>query len=310
VKTALLAAAGVLTGVSAQGFAQDEGPYPEFNTPEWRKLFAVDIAETPLGMAPYELGQGTRYETTLKGELAGLDIGRIFLKVMVSDENYAVDYKMEQRGVARWFSDGEATAQAAGTFGEKAAITSHYYFNHDYDGEDDQQRTELFRKQGDDRYRLWSLPQYNFRQPVSEEMAEGAIDPMAALVALAFTPVPEGKDPCDRRVAVLDGRRRFDLTLTSEGTEEVRRTGPGRFRGEAYKCKINQLKIGGYKEKNRGDIDGEIWLYLVDVPAELRSDTLAYVPVKMVARSGIFGASLQAKRPQLIAADGKVTELY
>ena len=230
---------------------------------------------------------------------------------MVSEEGYTVDYQMEQRGVARWFSDGEATANASGTFGPNAKIVSSYYYNFDYDGDDDSQRTELFRAKGDERLRLWSLPEYRFRQPVSVEQAMGAVDPLAALVAIAFTPVPSGVDPCNRRIPVLDGRRRFDLvTQPDGGLVRLKIGGNDRFRGNAIRCRLSQEKVAGYKEKNRGDIDGDIWLYLTEVPQELRTETLRYVPVMIVGKVGIIGASLKAKRPRLIAADGTVTELY
>ncbi|MEM1381659.1 MAG: DUF3108 domain-containing protein [Pseudomonadota bacterium] len=294
----------------AGAVAQDQGPYPEVGTEAWRALFAVDPQPDPLGGSPYTLEPGTRYETTMKGELAGFNIGRIFLNVMVSEQGYSVDYEMEQRGVARWFSDAEATSNASGLFGENGEIVSTYYFNHDYDGEEDQQRTELYREEGAERIRMWSLPEARFRQPVSVEQAEGAIDPLAALVALAFTPVPSGQEPCDRRIPVLDGKRRFDLVMIPEGKEDVRRNGPGRFRGEAYRCRLEQHKIAGYKEKNRGDIEGDIWVYMVEIPEELQTATLKYVPVRMVAKQGLIGASLQAKKPRLIQADGTVTNLY
>ncbi|MFC3302740.1 DUF3108 domain-containing protein [Parvularcula lutaonensis] len=302
-----LALVPVAFGVS---FASDTGPYPDYGTPAWTALFAVDPKPEPLGEAPFDIGDdGVTYSTTLKGELAGLDIGRVFLDVTVTEKGYRVDYKMEQRGIARWFSDGEATAVASGLFGEDGEIVSTYYYNHDYDGDDDQQRTEIYRAPGERRYRLWSLPEYNFREPVPEELAEGAVDPLAALVALTFTPVAPGEEPCDRLVPVLDGRRRFDLVMKPDGKEYVKKNGSGRFKGDAYKCRLTQEKIAGYKEKNRGDIEGEIWVYMAEVPEALQSETLKYVPVKIVARSGLIGASLQAKRPKLIEADGEVTNL-
>jgi hypothetical protein len=290
--------------------AAEEAELPEPGTAQWRELFAVDPHSEPLGQAPFSIGTGTKFETTLKGELAGFDVGRIFLTVELSEQGYRVDYQMEQRGVARWFSDGEATAVASGLFGEDANIVSSYYLNHDYDGEDDQQRTELYRAPREDRYRLWSLPEYELQHPVSEEVASGAVDPLAGLVAIAFTPVPKGQNPCNRRVPVLDGRRRFDLVTRPEGTEFVAKNGKDRFEGDTIKCKLVQEKVAGYREKNRGDIDGDIWIYLAEVPSALKSDTLAYVPVKIVGRTGIVGASLQAKRPKLIAADGTEVKLY
>ena len=299
----------VLGAATAGAMMLDEGPYPSYGTEAWRDMFAVDPMPDPLGEAPFDIGEGITYSTTLKGELAGLNIGRVFLDVTISDAGYAVAYKMEQRGVARWFSDGEATASASGLFNDQAEIVSSYYFNHDWNGEDDQQQTEIFRQTEDERYRLWSLPEYTFRQPVSVEQARDAVDPLAALVALAFTPVGEDEEPCARSVPVLDGRRRFDLVMVPDGVVDVRRNGPGRYRGEAYRCRLTQHKVAGYKEKNRGDIEEDIWVFMAEVPEELRSSNLAYVPVRIVARSGLIGASLQAKRPKFIQADGSVTEL-
>ncbi|MEM9809734.1 MAG: DUF3108 domain-containing protein [Pseudomonadota bacterium] len=297
--------------LSTSAGAFDEGPFPDPGTQSWQSLFAVDPMPEPLGASPYALGDGTRFVTTLKGELAGFDVGRVFIDVMLSEEGYTVDYQMEQRGVARWFSDGEATANAAGLFGPSAEIISSYYYNFDYDDDEDNQRTELFRGIGDERLRLWSLPEYTFRQPVSVEQAAGAVDPLAALVAVAFTPVPAGVDPCDRRVPVLDGRRRFDLvTKPDGGLVRLKIRGNDRFRGNAVRCRLTQEKVAGYKEKNRGDIEGDIWLYLTEVPQELRTETLRYVPVMITGKVGLIGASLKAKRPRLIAADGTVTELY
>jgi hypothetical protein len=305
----LVASAISVFATGAVAYTQ-EGELPEPGTEAWRSTFAVDPADEPLGEAPFSIGSGTKYETTLKGELAGFDVGRIFLTVEVTEEGYRVDYQMEQRGVARWFSDGEATAVASGLFDEDAEIVSSYYLNHDYDGEDDQQRTELYREPEADRYRLWSLPEYDLNYPVSEEVAEGAVDPLGGLVAVAFTPVPRGQNPCNRRVPVLDGRRRFDLVTRPEGQEFVRKNGKDRFEGETIKCRLLQEKVAGYKEKNRGDIDGDIWVYLAEVPDALKTDTLAYVPVKIVGRAGIIGASLQAKRPTLVTADGSEVKLY
>lgn len=307
---ARLLAALVVLEIAAVPVLAQAGPYPETGTEAWRELFAVDPADDPLGVPPFSVGRGTTYSTVLKGELAGFDIGHVILDVTVTDTGYSVDYKMEQKGIAKWFSDGEATSKASGLFGPDGRITSHYYFNHDYNNEDDQQRVELFRDAGQSRLRLWTLPEYTFREPVSEELAQGAIDPLAALVALAFQPVGRGEEPCERKVAVIDGRRRFDLVMHPDGYEYVRRNGPKRFEGDAWKCRLTQNKVAGYKENNRGDIDGEVWVYMIEVPKELQTDRLKYVPVRIVARSGIIGASLQAKRPTLIAADGTRVRLY
>jgi len=300
----------VAAAISGTVLAQDAGLFPDFGTPAWKALFAVDPMDEPLGEAPFDAGAGTRFKTTLKGELAGFDVGRIFLDVTVGEAGYQVGYKMEQRGIARWFSDGEATANASGLFGRGSRIHTSYYYNHDYDGDDDQQRTELYRENDERRLRLWALPGTRFKQPVSEDQAAGALDPLGGLVALAFTPVASGEEPCSRTVRVLDGRRLFDLVMKPAGREYVKKNGKDRFRGDAIKCRLFQEKVAGYKEKNRGDLEGDLWVYLAPVPKDLRTEHLAYVPVKIVGKQGIIGASLQAKRPKLIAEDGTEYKLY
>ena len=293
-----------------QASATDSGaPFPDTDSEAWKALFAVDVAEVPLGQAPFDIGNGVRFETALIGHVAGFNVGYINLGVTVTDRGYRVDYKMVQQGVARWFSDGQAEAVAAGLFDDQANITTSYYLNHDYDGDDEQQRTELYHEAGSRRYHLWALPEYTFRQAVSEEEALGAVDPLAAIVALTFTPTGEGQHPCDRSVPVLDGKRRFDLVMVPDGTEKIRQRGPGRFEGQAIKCKLEQRKVAGYKENNRGDIEGDIWVYFVEVPEKFRTPVLRYAPVRISGRQGILGASLHAKRPRFIEADGSVTPI-
>lgn len=289
--------------------AASTAPYPDFGTDEWNALFAVDIAKAGFRTPPVPAPEaGTTYSITYKGEIAGFDVGRIFLDVAASPTHYEVGYRMEQRGIARWFSDAEARSIARGTF-DQGRIASHYYLNHDYEGDDDQQYVELFRAAGSPRLHLWSEPQYDFFQPVSEEVALGAVDPMAALVSLGFGKAKAGKSPCERTVKVFDGRRRFDLVMTDAGTEYIRKGGKGRFEGNAYKCKLEQKKVAGYREKDKGDIEGDLWVYLSKVPEEFRSETFMYVPVMIVARRGIITARLEGKNPIITTPDGKSVNL-
>lgn len=306
------------TGVLALGaaaLAQDQEEQRFFpDEPGWAERFAVDVQGTPLGsleaVPPTPRPEGAhRYQVTFKGEVAGFDMGRVFLDVAVAPNAYDLTYRMEQRGVARFFSDGSARARAAGTF-EGRAIDGSYYYNHDFESEDDQQRVELYRPQGERRFRLWTEPEYWFYEPVTEDMALGATDPMGALVALAFVPGTPGKNPCDRYAAVYDGRKRFDLRLRPEGAVQLKRGGKGRYEGEAYACTMSYTKIAGYRPKDRDDVEGEVTVYLAPVPARHRTATLAYVPVRVTARQGLFGASLEAKYPKITAPDGTVTELY
>ena len=307
-RRALFASAAFASCALAPLMAQ-AADYPAWGSDGWKALFAVDIADQQLDKMPVpEPVDATRYKVTYKGEIAGFDVGRIFVDVNASPNAYEVGYKMEQKGIARWFSDAEATTKARGTF-QDGKIAAHYYLNHDYERDDDQQYVEIFRRANEARMHLWTKPQYKFYQPVSEAMAKGAVDPMAAFVALAFTPMPAGESPCTRTVKVFDGRRRFDLQMTDEGTEKIRKGGKGRFSGVAHKCRLEQAKVAGYREKDAGDIEGDLWVYLTPVPEEFRTEIMAYVPVMVVAKRGIFTARVEGKNPTLTAPDGRTINL-
>ena len=314
--TAALALAGslLLGASSAQTQEQEEKRfYPE--AANWTSLFAVDLAEAPLASleartAPHPGPRAApRYDVTLKGELAGFDIGRVFLSAAVGEDAYALRYKMEQRGVARWFSEAQATARGSGTF-DGRQIDGSYYFNHDYEAEDDQQRVELYRPTDARRLRLWVDPEYWFVDPVPEDLAMGAVDPMGALIALGFPAADPGKTPCERTVKVFDGRKRFDLNFEPAGTVRLRRGGKGRYEGEALRCKMTLEKLAGYRPKDFDEVEGDLYVFLAPVPREARSQTFAYVPVRVEAKRGVVGGKLEAKYPKITMPDGKVLELY
>jgi hypothetical protein len=284
--------------------------FPDPNTPEWRELFAVDVSPTALDHMPLaDPAPSTQYKVRFRGEIAGLNVGYVYLTVDTSPDGYAVNYAMEQRGIARWFSDAEAKTRARGTFNESGEVAAHYYFNHDYERDDDQQYVELYRGPDSRRIHLWTAPTYTFHGSVPEDVALGAVDPMAALVSLSLTDVPAGESPCNRRVKVFDGRRRFDLVMREDGRETFRSRNDDRFSGTAYKCKLEQIKVAGYREKDKGDIEGDLWVYLTEAPPPYRSSTFAYVPILLEARRGIFTARLEARDPIITGPGGRKTDL-
>ncbi|MBB4659239.1 DUF3108 domain-containing protein [Parvularcula dongshanensis] len=295
--------------LSAIGFlAAQDAPQP--GMAGFEEQFAVDVMAAPLNDSPLSAGPGAyRFRTEFDGEILGLNVGRIFLTVAISDEGYEVAYRMEQRGIARFFDDGEAEAHAAGLFAPRGtAIMASYYYNHDYDDPDDQQRVELYRAPGATRLRLWADPTYTFHQSVTEELALGAVDPMGALVALGFPETPEDVSPCERTVRVYDGRRRFDLFFRPAG-EDTLKGDANEYGGPLSKCRMTMQKVAGYRPKDRAEVEGEVTVYLAPVPDAIRTPTFAYMPVRVTAKRGIFKAKLEAEDPAIETPDGEVIDL-
>ena len=284
--------------------------------PDWAERFAVDVKDGPLaGLTAKALPimpplKAATYDVTFKGELAGFDIGRVFITTRIGETGYDIAYEMQQRGIARWFSDGNAKSRGTGTF-DGRRIDGGYYFNHDVESEDDFQKVELVRQKGERRLRLWTNPEYWFYESVTEDMALGAVDPMGGFIALGFPAADPGKSPCARKVKVFDGRKRFDVTLTADGISDLDDRGSGRFEGEAYKCRMRFDQVAGYRPKDRfKEAEGDLWVYLAPVPEAVRTPTFAYVPVKVKAKRGIISGTLEAKFPTITGPDGRVYPLY
>lgn len=278
---------------------------PVVGSEEWRDMFAVDPADSYIPTKPeVDLADATTLSVTYKGKLAGFDIGRIWVDSQLTDEAYRITYKMEQKGIARWFSNAENTSEAYGLLGEDKN-TSLYYFSYDYEGDDDYQYLEVTRQAPDSRFRVYAEPSYDYHHPVSFDQARDTLDPVSALVELGFLKTEPGKSPCDRTVQVFDGKRRFDLRMEDDGIVTLSNNGKGRYNGPAYRCRAHQDKIAGYRPKDYDqEIKGEAFVYLAQVPATVARDSLTYIPVFLEARGGIARATLEAKNPIITAPDG------
>ena len=59
--------------------------------------------------------------------------------------------------------------------------------------------------------------------PLREPHLKGVLDPLSAVMALSRATAP---NPCDRKLAIFDGKQRFDLLLSFKRQEHVRETRP------------------------------------------------------------------------------------
>jgi hypothetical protein len=61
----------------------------------------------------------------------------------------------------------------------------------------------------------------------------------------------ERTNSCDISVPVFDGKRRFDITLHADGREELRKSKYSKFTGEALRCTIKVVPVGGFEKKDQ-----------------------------------------------------------
>ena len=119
------------------------------------------------------------------------------------------------------------------------------------------------------------------RPPVPEGMKIGTIDPISVFIALNRTASETGT-PCNGKVAVFDGRRRFNLALEDDGVSAVESSTYTVFSGPAVRCKLHMERLAGFQRNPRFNAqtprisilyvarfgEGGLWL-----PVRLESDS-------------------------------------
>lgn len=128
-------------------------------------------------------------------------------------------------------------------------------------------------------------PQEDDRDPVPPAQTVGALDPLsAALAQVLYT----ADKPCETRVPIFDGRRRYDLVMTLDGEDTFAPTDYTTFSGKALRCAIRVERIAGYaknaEEQNRELDSRKTMLWVARYP-----DQKLLVPVRLVADS-FFGS--------------------
>lgn len=104
-------------------------------------------------------------------------------------------------------------------------------------------------------------------EPPQSELAAGAVapefrpntlDPVSAAVGIIAA---GGKTGCTGTFPVFDGRRRYDVTVTSQGPDTLQKSSRNMHQGAAEKCTIRIHPVAGF-ERDREE--GEFFQYGVD----------------------------------------------
>jgi hypothetical protein len=70
------------------------------------------------------------------------------------------------------------------------------------------------------------------------------LDPLSAIMVVARSPAT---NPCNRRLAIFDGKERFDLVLTYKGQIKINELQPSGQPGMAFVCRVKYQPIAGHK---------------------------------------------------------------
>ena len=202
-----------------------------------------------------------RYEVTL----GGVSFGRGVWQIQVSDDQFTSAVSGTTTGVMRLFSTGRGTSASRGSVAAGALHASSYSSSIATDKKYDEVRMQLNSGTVKD---FMAEPPNNpdpQRVPVQDAHRRGVLDPMTA----AIMRVPGNGDTfvpqaCNRKLAIFDGRMRYDLQLSFKRLDRVK-SDKG-YQGTVVVCSVKFAPIAGHVPsrpsiKYLADLrDTEMWL--------------------------------------------------
>lgn len=126
--------------------------------------------------------------------------------------------------------------------------------------------------------------------PLKPEHYKNVFDPLSAIFAMTLSGT--GKNPCDKRVPIFDGKARFDLTMSYKKTEKIADKQPSGQPQELIVCRVKYQPIAGHKPK---DFENP-WVDYKNIEIALRPIPSAgiHVPYRITVPTTLGAAEMRA----------------
>ena len=238
-----------------------------------------------LGPAPWQPAAAeaahsvrTEYSVTIRG----IPVGRAELSAEFADGRYALAFSGGVKGLARLFSDAHATAHASGRIAADRLRPDQY--THVWI-EDDETESVDMRFKGPGVTDILLDPPRNKPEryvPITAEQKADALDPVSAFL---WPAADGGPAVCARRLRLIDGKRRFDITLSFD-REVSFATRDRTYSGTAVVCRFRYEQIAGHRPGKENSLfladsdDMEVWM------APAGNGLVAPVRIQMRTRVG------------------------
>jgi hypothetical protein len=248
-------------------------------------------------------------EAEYTATLAGLPIGHGAWAIEIAEDQYTAAASGATSGLLRIFTGARGTGASRGSFNGDQTMSTSYIATIDYEhGKIDDVRMALAGGTVKDLFADPPLYPHPERIPVSDADRRGVVDPMSSTInRVGGNGDPVSPLACSRKVAVFDGRVRYDLRSEFKRIEMVK--AERGYQGPAVVCAVYFEPISGYVP-NRPVIkylvalrDAEVWLAPI-------SGTRVLVPFRFsiptplgqgVLQATQFVAVAQASRPSVSA---------
>jgi hypothetical protein len=210
--------------------------------------------------------EAAHLEAEYTATLAGLPIGHGTWAIDIADDQYTAAASGATSGLLRIFTGARGAGASRGSFSGDQTMPSNYVATIDYEhGKIDDVRMALAGGNVKDLLADPPLYPHPDRIPVSDADRRGVVDPMSStLNRVGGNGDPVSPLACSRKVAVFDGRVRYDLRSEFKRIEKVK--AERGYQGPVVVCAVYFEPISGYVP-DRPVIkylvalrDAEVWL--------------------------------------------------
>jgi Protein of unknown function (DUF3108) len=225
--------------------------------------------------------------------LLGIPIGHIHWTIELQDNRFSAAASGQTAGLLSIFARGHGTAEAHGSVAGKQPAPANFAVSYSHDSASEEIKIAFNRGKAREHVAPPLKPNPSL-VPLTDANRAGVVDPMTALlIHVPGSGDVTGPGACEHKIAVFDGRMRYDMGLSFKRMEQVKAdTG---YQGPAVVCKISFTPLAGY-DPNRyaikylqTDTGMELWL------APL-AGTRLMVPFRVSVPTPIGVGILQATR--------------
>jgi hypothetical protein len=254
-----------------------------------RSLRFVLLASGALTAPAFAQGKlEARYVATL----AGIPIGKGNWVIEVTDTHYSAAASGVTTGLMRVLTKGEGTSASRGTLNGGHPLTSIYASTIKSRTQTDEVRVSLDNGNVKDFKAKPPSDDDRDRVPLTDAQRHGVLDPMtASLMRMAGDGNLLTPEACQRKLAIFDGRLRYDLDMAFKRMDTVK--AEKGYAGPVVVCSVDFRPLGGYIP-SRATIkylskqrDMEVWLAPI-------AGTRVLVPFRAEGPTPIGEAVLQA----------------
>jgi hypothetical protein len=208
-------------------------------------LAFAGTAALPLTAPPAAAGPATDAELAISGKFTiyfnGFDIGAVRIDQRTAGRAYSASSEVEISallGAFRW----KGVTRSAGTVTANTVEPTGYDFQYEGTAKSGSVRMGFTKGTVTSLTAIPATPDPDDFVPLQASHIKAVVDPLSAIVAVNRP----AADPCGRKMAIFDGKQRFDLALIPARREAVP-SGRNGGQVEGLVCRVKYTPIGGYR---------------------------------------------------------------